>query len=267
MNEEKVIVNTQQLKGYSKKYKLDKETSIKCYSRKQISALYPDKDYKITGEFNKNSQKEAIGKFTVDDKEFELYEYKSHSRLIYHNSGFLKCEGKSDSYIVLLKNVLLIRLLALLLVFSSGSAAYYLYTNWDILFPATQSSINPDLDPNAVDWTGEETESKSPTKADSIVIPGKRTIIIPQGTKDVKVAFNNPSENPCYFVVSIVLENSGYVLYKSKMIAPGKAVYNITLKKEMEAGTYPINIGYDTYDINNLSPLNGANLKAELIVK
>ena len=76
----------------------------------------------------------------------------------------------------------------------------------------------------------------------------------------------NPQGNPCYFVISLVLDD-GMVLYQSKMIEPGKALYGITLSRPLAAGEYEAMIMYETYSLDALKPMNGANVKFTLIAK
>jgi len=158
------------------------------------------------------------------------------------------------------KNKKLIIILAVALVLVAGAVVFALTR------PQAPVSINPDLDPNAVDWQGNLPEPENTVEGPSIAIPGYKSMTIKSNTKDVKVSLTNPEDNPCYFVITMSLEN-GKELYKSKMIEPGKGIYDITLNEELIAGEYNAVLNYETYSLENMSPMNGANIKFKLIVE
>ena len=83
----------------------------------------------------------------------------------------------------------------------------------------------------------------------SIAIPGYDKLTFQAGALTQYVPLENPSENECYFVISIVLPD-GTEIYKSGMVAPGAGVYENTILK------YSCwNVGDD----GELSEVNGAN--------
>ena len=92
--------------------------------------------------------------------------------------------------------------------------------------------------------------------AAGIAIPGYKSITIDANQTDVKVNFQNPANNPCYFVISLVLDD-GTVLYESKMIEPGKGLYDITLTQALVPGEYGAMVKYETYSLSDLTPMNG----------
>jgi hypothetical protein len=64
-----------------------------------------------------------------------------------------------------------------------------------------------------------------------------------------------------------VLLDTGETLYESKMIEPGKGLYEITLSRALEAGTYDAQLQYEPYDMTTLTRLNGAVVNLDLIVE
>ena len=187
------------------------------------------------------------------------------------------------------KKRVLILLLLLLLI---GAAAVLLTLNWDNWFgdsepvggnPASTASGSaentgsdpastasdpktPDLDPNAKDK--DDTPSKAQSSEGGIAIPGFKTVYLKAGVKEQKVSLENPAANRCYFVMTLMLKD-GTVLYKSKMVEPGKGIYDITMNKALDKGVYEdCVLKYETYSMDStLSPLNGMDTKLTIEVK
>lgn len=104
--------------------------------------------------------------------------------------------------------------------------------------------------------------------SEGIKIPGYSTIVVPYGASDVDVNFFNPEENDVYFEISLVLSDTDTEIYKSKLIAPGQHIYNISLNETLNVGTYNMNIVYNTYSMDgNYTPKNGASVACELEVE
>ena len=101
-----------------------------------------------------------------------------------------------------------------------------------------------------------------------IKIPGYSTITINAGTKDAAIDLTNPEENNVYFQITFLLGEEQEQIYQSKFIRPGDHLYNITLDRELEAGTYDLTIQYDTFAMDeNYSPRNGASVNCILEVR
>lgn len=110
-------------------------------------------------------------------------------------------------------------------------------------------------DPSAVD-IGNKPSSGSPT--DSISIPGFDKLKVSAGKKTVGCEIFNPADNPCYFVAIVALED-GTELFRSGLIAPGKAIYKMTLSEPLSAGTYNATLTYHCYSLDSSrAELNGA---------
>lgn len=127
-----------------------------------------------------------------------------------------------------------------------------------------------DIDAGAQDWTNElnnDDGQSTANKGEGIAIPGYPSIALPKDTANVQVALLNPKGNPCYFTFAIVLKDTNETIYTSKQVPPGKAVTNLKLTKPLAEGTYKATIKITTNSLKDLSPMNGANVETELIVK
>lgn len=268
-----VVYVGEENKHYGATYKLDSGEQIKCYSKKQIKILYPNKDYQLVAEYAPGSSKNAAGSLKYKDTKLELSSLKTHSRTAYSEKGFLGV-GK-DSFIVLIKNALPTRIIASLLCVLVITAGVFLAANLsgqteiatieDESIAAAGQNVPPELEEGAVDWEGARSRDTGGVSA-GIAIPGYKSITIDAGKTDIKVNFQNPKQNPCYFVISLILED-GTELYKSKMIEPGKGLYDITIVNPLNKGEYPAVIKYETFSLNDLNPLNGAEVKISLIAE
>jgi hypothetical protein len=137
----------------------------------------------------------------------------------------------------------------------------------EVAADTTATPMSPVLESGAVDWEGVKTSETSGIPADGIRIPGYKSITIEADTTEVSVNLQNPEKNSCYFVIRLVLLDTGETLYESKMIEPGKGLYNITLSRALEAGTYSAQLQYEPYDMTTLTRLNGAVVNLDLIVE
>jgi hypothetical protein len=101
---------------------------------------------------------------------------------------------------------------------------------------------------------------KPPAPAGSIAIPGFDRLTVQGRTLQAGV-ISNPVQNACYFIVTILLED-GTEIYRSGILAPGQSVGAVELAKTLEPGTYEgVVARYQTYALENLQPLNGADVE------
>ncbi len=262
-------------KRYGEMFKLSEDKEIECFSKKQIKALYPKKDYKVVAEHVVGSIKSPAGLLAYKDINLNLSSYKTHNRAVYCEKGFVSID--EDSFIILLKNTIIKRAifavlcLALILVGTfiaidiAGTDEITSINDEQIATGANRNAVVLDLEEDAVDWEGIKSQNTGGVTA-GIAIPGYKNITIKAGTTDVKMNLQNPEGNPCYFVISLMLED-GTVLYKSKMIEPGKGLYEIELLNTLEKGEYAAAVKYETYSLDELNPLNGALVKITLIAE
>ncbi len=121
--------------------------------------------------------------------------------------------------------------------------------------------------------TAEQTNSNSvnaetsKSLSGSISIPGFERIIIKAGQLNQEIKLYNPQKNNCYFQISIYL-SEGTEIFRSGLLAPGKALNSIKLAHALQQGTYKgAFLRYSCYSIADLQPLNGADINFTLEVE
>ena len=95
--------------------------------------------------------------------------------------------------------------------------------------------------------------------ANQIVVPGYGDLLFTAGQKQIEIILPNPKNNPCYFRYTLLLDDTGEILYQSPLIAPGKAVLEIELSRALTKGDYHLTIAIDSIAIaDGRTPMNGA---------
>jgi len=103
--------------------------------------------------------------------------------------------------------------------------------------------------------------------ADNLAIPGYESFEFKAGTKVQNVELNNPEDNTCYFVMTLLLED-GTEIWKSDYLEPGVMYDSIVLNKELEAGDYEnASLNYECFALTDKHELNGANISLTLNVR
>ena len=106
------------------------------------------------------------------------------------------------------------------------------------------------------------------TNPDQIILPGYVELTFQAGKQVIEIVLPNPASNPCYFRYTLVLEETGEVLYQSRLIAPGKAVLEIKLSRPLEVGDYSLLIGVDSVSLTDgRTPMNGGEQRVLLKVR
>lgn len=102
----------------------------------------------------------------------------------------------------------------------------------------------------------------------SIAIPGYEGISLKANSLKQDIALENPSQNTCYFVIALYLED-GTLLWESDYIKPGNNSSPVVLTQELPEGTYANAIlKYSCFKMDDeKTPLNGAETKLTLRVK
>ena len=171
------------------------------------------------------------------------------------------------SVVIQKRYVVIAAVIALLLI----ACGIVIGLNWQSWFgaqddPPTSQTATPDIDPDAQDWTGQQPENAG-GESSGIKIPGYPSITLPADTETVSVALLNPEGNPCYFTFEIALNDTGEVLYTSKLVPPGQAIYEITLSRPLTAGEYNAVIRISTTSLADGSAMNRANVETVLVVQ
>ena len=262
------IFKMQRRRNYGGKYTIPGGV-LACYTKKQMKILYPGKGYEKAAEYAPGSKKESAGELHAAKAILPLTRYGIHSRLLYSEKGFVTLDKDGDRFAVLLKNALLPRIAALAACLILVAAGIVLALNPQEITAIADEALSlagsPELEQDAVDWEGVHV-SETGGVAESIAMPGYKSIMVDAGKTEANVNLYNPENNPCYFVISLVLDD-GTLLYQSDMIAPGKGLYKITLAEPLPAGEYAATLQYETYSLEDLTPMNGANIRLTLIAQ
>ena len=172
----------------------------------------------------------------------------------------------TDAGIVIQKKHIVIAAVIALLLIAGGIVIGLNWNNWFGDDPPVSQTDPPDIDSNAQDWTEQQLENAG-GESTGIKIPGYPSITLPADTETVSVALLNPEGNPCYFTFELVLSDTDEVLYTSKLVPPGQAIYEITLSRPLAAGEYDAVIRISTTSLEDGSAMNGANVETVLIVE
>ena len=125
----------------------------------------------------------------------------------------------------------------------------------------TESGILKE-DSNVEDYVGKH----KPTHQDnSIAIPGFQVLRLKANSLEQEPGFYNPEVNKSYFVIEVRLDD-GTLLYKSDLIAPGKAIYKAQFSESLPEGSYSATVIYHCYALDSLEERNGAKIKIKVEV-
>jgi hypothetical protein len=102
----------------------------------------------------------------------------------------------------------------------------------------------------------------------SIAVPGFGDQIFLQPDTDILyMRMSNPIRNIVFFQYSIILADTGEVIFQSDQIKPGFEITEEKLNRTFQRGVYPIIIKIDTMDIVTHSTTNGASFQSNLVVE
>lgn len=139
--------------------------------------------------------------------------------------------------------------------------------HWNRWFPAGETDTAAQVDDSAEEYTGNRDTYTGQKNTDTIDIPGFDSMNFKAGTAEQSVNLYNPGENTCYFKMTLLL-NDGTVLWESRLVEPGKAIYDIRLNQGLSAGDYEdCTLKYECFAMNEeQTPLNGSEIKFTLHV-
>lgn len=121
-----------------------------------------------------------------------------------------------------------------------------------------------EIDATSVDWQGRQLLQQSFNGTGGIAIPGFDLLYFSADQTTQKVNLYNPSNNDCFFVMSIIVNDT--VLWKSGNVAPGQGFYEIELSDPLSKGEYPAKLKIECYTVDGQA-LNGATVEFDLIVQ
>lgn len=233
---------------------LDEDIQIACYSRKEFERRHENGGYLLSGIIGKGA-KEECGKLHLEDDVLPIYRC-TYNKHLYEPYGYVLCED--DTYLVILqlrirKFLLLFLLLALLLLFG-----LFLYRG--------MGRSGPDLEPGTRDFKAAQKLSDDYGET-RIIIPAFQPLNVRAGDTGVKTVLWNPEKNQVYFQFQLVLKNTQEVIYESRLVPPGQAIYELSLKRSIDAGVYPLIVRVSTYDIEEYEQqMNGGEVETSLNV-
>lgn len=118
-----------------------------------------------------------------------------------------------------------------------------------------------------VPWDVEIPEELASSEPEStILLPGYGSMTMKADTKEQDANIGNPSENNCYFVIDLTLDD-GTLLFESDYLKPGEGYNYIVLEQTLPAGEYTARLDYHCYTLEDKSTLNGGGCEFQLIVK
>lgn len=240
---------------YDKSWKSKKHPRIRYYSKKAMKKLYPNGIYKVSGGIG-DGMKDQVG--TVLIKRNQVPYYTTHyNHMLYSTDGYIEI-GELE-YLAIVRNRITSHISILLAVFLSLCCVVLAFYTFSL-------SADSGLDNRAKDFTPKNMKDVK-TDPNHIAFPGYGEVRMKAGSDTLYLALWNPPKNPCYFQFVISMEKSGEVLFKSKLIAPGKAITEVKLNRKFKRGTYNIMINMNTFDIHDKSvKMNSGNVEAKLVV-
>lgn len=163
------------------------------------------------------------------------------------------------------KSIKVLSLILLAVVLVGGGI--FAGMNWNRWFGEEKIPVTAEVDEDAEDYTGDREVYQGEKNTDTIDIPGFDAMNLKAGTTEQSVNLYNPEQNTCYFQMSLLLPD-GTQLWKSGLVEPGKAVYEITLNQTLEAGEYEnATLKYECFAMDEeQTPLNGSEIKLTLNV-
>lgn len=177
-------------------------------------------------------------------------------------------ENQNGGIVIQKKHIVIVAVVIVLLL----AGGILVGANWSKWFgpkaeapQSTAPAAALDIDPNAGNWDGKL--PKDEEEEVGIKIPGYPSITIAKESEHVRMALVNPEGNPCYFKFVIVLNDTGEQIFESKYVAPGDAITDVALTRPLEEGEYNATIQITTIALDQVTPLNGANVETVLIAK
>lgn len=236
---------------------------VTYYSKKEMKDLYPAGGFKVVGQLCKG--KKVIGACESGGVQEDVYRTSKMPHTVI--KGYVSVGN--DSYLAVVKDVLLLWILlclfiCLLVVGAGLLIKHFVPANAE---PETTRPLLV-LDDNAVYGEGELTTNEHvETKGRKIKINGVPTMTLKANTLEQNFVFSNPEGNPCYFIVEVVLESTGEVIYTSNLLPPGYSISHFTLNRALAPGQYKAVVHFKTYSFDKEQrPLNKMDSKTTIKV-
>lgn len=252
------------IKGLSKTYKDKNGRSWPYLLPKQYMKL-PKSEKRICGDMRKkdSGSLERTLKMKTGDTEqvIGLYEYRTRKKWNETVKGYIPAAyGEEENpCCVRIVDRSVVKTILFPLVLTGFLAGLLLFFLW-----YEGKDKVPGLDETAV---GYQMEGMVNTDPDSTMVPMISEMSAGASDGNVNTLLINPEGNGCYFIFSIVADDTGEVFYESGLVEPGKAIAGFELDRIPEPGTYDVTVQVKTRDINDHEQeLNGAEVKTTLTV-
>lgn len=243
-----------------KKTVKDKQNNIlrEYLTIEDVKKIYPEGGYIVSCEVVlKDMISGPIGiEFDDGKKPFKAYPIGTFGGKEYYTKGYIPYgEGR---YVAIKKKRIprwILAMLILLLMIIAVSVGIYMFSGNNI-------------DPNAAAYNPAFKRPAS-VSDEEILIPGYGKLETKVGSDElIGTVLFNPPGNPCYFKFSIIEEETGDVLYESKLVPPGQGISDVVINKTYDkVGSHKVTIKFDTFDIDDEdSKLNGSEIETELNV-
>lgn len=118
----------------------------------------------------------------------------------------------------------------------------------------------------ATTWTSNQLASYA-SENSGTKVPGYSHLYFPADSEKIPITLWNPEGNECLFRFTLTLEEENDILYTSDFIEPGMALEEITLNHSLSPGDYRLLIQIEPYTMDKTTPLNRANVTADLTVQ
>ena len=162
------------------------------------------------------------------------------------------------------KKIILFGAVAVLLVIAVVLFALLFRSEGEPSEPKQSETVSGVLkeDSNVEDYVGKH---KPTHQENSIAIPGFQVLRLKANSLEQEPGFYNPDVNKSYFVIEVRLDD-GTLLYRSDLIAPGKAIYKAQFSESLPEGSYSATVIYHCYALDSLEERNGAKIKIKVEV-
>lgn len=243
----------------------DKNKNTWNYITPKEYQQFPREEKRICGDL-RSKDNGSLDRVLVRDEEGKgvcqigLYEYRGKKRWYERTAGYIPAEYGEDKRPCSVRVLSVSPLKAILfpLIFLLLLAGIILGVLWYL-----ERDPGPDLDETAVAYKFEGLVNTDPN---STMIPMLENLEV-YGESHVEKALINPEGNTCYFIYSIVLDDTGEEIYRSGLIKPGTAIVGFDLDKTPAAGKYNVTIKVEARDIDDYhQEVNGGEIKAVLSV-
>lgn len=125
--------------------------------------------------------------------------------------------------------------------------------------PATSFTLEEDPVPLAavrpLDEAALTAEGLAPESLPPFQLPAYDRVLLSAGSAEVALPLLNPESNTSWLSFSVILAESGEVLYESDLVAPNMYIERVTLDRALEAGDYAADLLICAYQPGGLGTL------------